>query len=92
MKREDSPMQSLHLAEHALYQYEKNTTCFFVKKTAIQMSSGEEIPRLLRCLSEIVAVTLTGSKKFLQSANKRHCPSRPMKNVEVVATGRKQIG
>ena len=44
MKREDSPTQSLHLA--AQVQYEKNTTCFCLKKTATQMSKGDAIPRL----------------------------------------------
>jgi len=90
MKRE-VPMHSLLMCYACAISKPKHQLLLF-EKDRYSNVEGRCNSKTLRCLSEIVAVTLTGSKKFLQSANKRHCPSRPMKKVEVVATGRKQIG
>jgi len=90
MKRE-TPMHSLLMC-YACAASKSKHHLLLVEKDHYTNVKRRCNPKTLRCLSEIVAVTLTGSKKFLQSANMRHCPSRPMKNVEVVATGRKQIG
>ena len=90
MKRE-APMHSLLMCYACAVSKSKHHLLLF-EKDRYSNVEGRCNSKTLRCLSEIVAVTLTGSKKFLQSANKRHCPSRPMKKVEVVATGRKQIG
>ena len=60
MKREDSPTQSLHLA--AQVQYEKKHHLLLFEKDRYTNVKRRCNPKTLRCLSEIVVVTLTGSK------------------------------
>ena len=88
MKREDSPMQSLHLAAHVLYKYKKHHMLLFEK----DRDSNVEWRRNPKT-SEVPIRNCGGNtwqeQKIPQGVNKKYCPFRPIKNVEVVATGRK---
>ena len=74
----EAPMHSRFMSYACAASKSKHHLLLF-EKDRYSNVEGRCNSKTLRCLSEIVAVTLTGSKKFLQSANKRHCPSRPMK-------------